>query len=93
MFISFVVSTIVAITNSIIGFIIRKFAGLETHNSYSGYYMAVGTKLSWMFFVNMVLSTLFSNAIGSFTETVENYEFPFDLHGFFNDSFFLIITT
>lgn len=33
MLVSFFVSTIVAITNSLLGIVLRKFSGLETHNS------------------------------------------------------------
>ena len=57
------------------------------------FFKNVAHRLSKMFFLNMVLSTLFSNAIQQGTKPFDQHNrFPWDLHNFFNDCFFLFIT-
>lgn len=60
---AFIASTIVALTNTLIGICLRKFAGLETHKKHTKYYVSVGKSLSYLFFINMVCTTLFSNVL------------------------------
>lgn len=45
------------------GIILRKFAGMETHKCKTSYFISVGRGLSYLFYINMVLTTLASNFV------------------------------
>ncbi|EAS05315.2 transmembrane protein, putative (macronuclear) [Tetrahymena thermophila SB210] len=87
---SFTSSTVVALFNSLLGIVIRKGVSYEEHNVQTKYFVSVGKKLTKMFIVNMVISTLMSNMVNYFISTAK--EFPFDAQGLMGDFFFLFIT-
>ena len=71
--ISLVVSTVVALTNTIIGMIIRNFAGLETHKKQTNYFVSVAKRLSYLYFINMVVTTIISNLAFKSKDTISSH--------------------
>ncbi|KAM3134512.1 hypothetical protein pb186bvf_013326 [Paramecium bursaria] len=89
---SLTTSTIVALTNTIVGIMIRMFAGKETHKKQTNYFVSVGRRLSYLFFINMVLTTYFSNSL-SFNEDEYTISWKNSIQELMvNDFFFLFIT-
>jgi len=89
-YLSLLAATLVAVFNTLLGFVIRLFIRNETHNKYSTYEVAVGKWLSLMFFTNMVLTTLLSNVF--YYLMFKQSDIKFDLKGLIYDFFFLFIT-
>lgn len=87
---SFVASTLVAGTNTLMGIIIRRCTIYEEHNKQTTYFVSVGEKLTKLFSINMILTTLMANVVN--TLTVSEKSFTINLIECFNDFFFLFIT-
>jgi hypothetical protein len=79
---SFCTASLVALTNTLMGMVIRKFAMLEEHKKTTTYFVSVGKKLNILFMVNMILTTLIANLLSGFEVA----------KGLFNDFFFLFLT-
>ena len=91
--ISFVSSTVVALSNTCLGIFIRKFAREEKHKTQTNFFRSVAYRLTCALFFNMSITTLLANFLRSqttFQGTGAVYEFS--LTGLLQDIFFLFIT-
>jgi hypothetical protein len=62
-FLNLAVATVVAVFNSIEGIIIRTCARRELYGTHSKFFRIVARRLSYVFFINMVMTTFFSNLV------------------------------
>ncbi|KRX05045.1 hypothetical protein PPERSA_06679 [Pseudocohnilembus persalinus] len=85
-------SSAVAGGNVIIGIIIRYFASKEERNTQTEYFVNTGKKLTNMFAVNMILTTIISNMSTFWHLTNTNGDIPLDMITIINTYFILFIT-
>ena len=88
---SFVGSTVVALINTILGIIIRKFATYESHSTKTQFFISVTWNLTRAFFMNMCVATFLSNLV---TIGIRQFIKPYEVNieNLVNDIFFLFIT-
>lgn len=93
-FLNLCIATIVAIFNSIEGIVIRSFARKELYAYHSKFFRIVARRLSYVFFINMVMTTFFANFLFFFEDgrSSSNELIPLDYPGLVNDFFFLFLT-
>ena len=95
-YVSIVVSLLgalfVAITNTILGIFIRKFARYEKHKTHTSYFVTVGKRITAALVSNMIVTTTLANVFHS--SKLNNWSSFYELSvtGLFYDVFFLFIT-
>lgn len=92
---SFINSQLIALFNSILSRVIRIFENNSVHIMQSSYYYSVTSKLVFLFLINMLITTFFSNVVSFYLikqDSATFQIFPLNFEGFLFDVFFLIVT-
>lgn len=91
-FLNLVVATVVAVFNSIEGIVIRQCARRELYGTHSKFFKIVARRLSYVFFINMVMTTFFSNLVLFLWNDESDKVLPLNYDGLVTDFFFLFLT-
>ena len=90
--ISFLVATLVALANTIVGIFTRRFARSERHRTQTDFFISVGQRITAVLVLNMTLTTVLANFVWSRVMIDKTALLNLSAAGLVSDVFFLFIT-